>query len=496
MGVTGRLRRAPQEISSHRARLGTVHTNPDTLIACSEKRFICLSFLDRSPVMSIRRCNCSGHSGVAVAPTQPVPPYIPPTRALLLHLSNFTPASAFAAPHLHALESRSTDMRLQWQDDATGGYLPPPAPVDPSSIHTHTPRSDHAVSSIMRLIGLDSSEQAAGVLRSTLLNDLRLTRGVHPSPAASYPRPFGRAHIEIATNHLALHELARGRIEASRATCGGGTNVTRSVFLQPQVAMTPHDDDGHLTSNAASPFLAIPRPPLQSHSSVPLLEPIQRSRYISAIVQHVKQRLGYLTPALADDDGDDQRPHILLLHIDAHSLLGQPASSQSAADLGRVALGFIDQLLAALMIQLEEPHAPDARTTSKESASSQTYPPIPPQIPPTRDAYTIAPLSADPHPLCHSSPQQSAELVVSTLSNRTPHLLWSILTCDESAIVPTVSPPSVTLRSRVLDAIRPIQSFQVQDGITDQRKDGSANKHKTKKQNKQHAIAYLERCIY
>ena len=379
--------------------------------------------------MPVRRCNCSGHSGsstTSIPPNQPLPAYHQPNKAILIHLNGFpiSPNSNNAhTPLLTQLLSRSTDMHLKWRvDDDCDGLSSSSSSFSSSPISN--PDGSLSVSVASRLLGLSLAEQIAEYHRRQQLIQTRTNSGVVASPAAAYPPTFGRARIEVATNSLHLYERIRQRRETLQRT-HATNHVQQPIFLQPQIA-TLKASTSALSSPFASPFVAEPRPPLQSHSSVPITDAKHRSRYIEAIVCHIADRLGY---RLIDDQSDSipsdtsDHPHILLLHLDVESLLGPIDSTVNQSDYYRHAALFIEQLIHALLTRVVDP------TLAAQTVPSQT--------------------------------------AIESSAARCPHLLWSII--NDHQPVEKSSP----VNSRILSFLKPVQTFQVEDGCIDRRQEGS-----------------------
>jgi hypothetical protein len=441
---------------------------------------------------------------------QPDAAYVQPTRALLLQLSRFPVAMIRALqvplsrassseqelqcahPLLTALLQRAASMRLRW--DSAPAVLPtePQAAASASAsssdpLNTSATMSDEnderSAAVALRLLGLSGLEHAAAAHRRQQVHAARLASSVVASPAAAYPPAFGApgvARLELITNHLPLHLLASARRTALLLDARPDVRALAEHCNAPRFLSLQADDTASSTG--------------EHHSSVPLRDAAERTLFIQRTLRLVAARLGLrcagdqaspspsaaqlsTSTSAAASTGCFNAPHsppahVVLLHLDAESLVGpmaatvstttQPTPSANAAPAGvehqqraRIALGMVELLLVTLMAQLK--FNPPVASVPAASPSSSSSPPF-----------------SLPVSLPHAVLQAASELLSSRLL--CPVLMWSIVIDDDedvsSVAASSPSDHAAQLRAQTIAALRPVQSYRVQDGCisrTDER---------------------------
>ena len=171
---------------------------------------------------------------------------------------------------------------------------------------------------------------------------------------------------------------------------------------------------------------------------------------------------------------------MLLLHIDALSLLGESAAAQSLR-----ALAFAEQLLGALMVQLQSPPQ-----FLPAPADPTDWPPIAPVLLPAGSSLPLPAVSL-PQPSL-PAPMQSAAAALLSARHQCGELMWGIISDSDngegvgeprlgfgspasaaSATLASHSSSSSLLHADVLRCVRPVQSFRVQEGCVSRAADSS-----------------------
>jgi hypothetical protein len=286
--------------------------------------------------------------------------------------------------------------------------------------------------------------------------------------------------LELVTNHLPLYLLASGRRAALISDAQADVRALAEHCNAPRFLSLQADDAASSTG--------------EHHSSMPLRDAAERTLFIQRTLRLVAARLGLR--CAGDDHASPSSPsaaslststsaaaphsppaHVVLLHLDAESLAGpsaaapvstttQPTPFADAAPAGveheqraRIALGMVELLLVTLMAQLKS-NPPVASLASAPAASSSS---------------SLAPFSL-PVSLPHTVLQAASELLSSRLL--CPELMWSIVIDDDdddvsaAVAISSIVDSAAQLRAQTIAALRPVQSYRVQDGCisrTDER---------------------------
>jgi hypothetical protein len=382
-------------------------------------------------------------------------PYVPPSRAILLQLTQFPaeqlslfletghgqqPSFRERFPVTCELLQRAASMRVLWEAESAGAADAASSSSASSPLQSQED-ADPGTALALRLLGLSSLERATAAVRAASLSAARARSGVSSSPAASFPPIYGKSSLlrmHLATNHLPTMLAVEGRRKSMASEA--------DAHMRAQAAhCTPVAFLGTQKEDRAEGNSSLPR-----HSSVPLRDDPQRQLYIQRIVHHCAQQLGLgcadrssqqasaAVPAAAASGSQDVFPsaHILLLHIDAISLFGPVQEGEvNVQARATTAFTFVEQLLSALASQLHSPHAPtvNAMLPSLNSSASAAF----------------------------TSPRLCPELLWGLMMTRSD-IVDSSDSCP--AFTPTASPAADVLAADLLSVLRPVQSYRVQEG--------------------------------
>lgn len=399
--------------------------------------------------MSVRMCECAAHrsydsalkpndvsASSAASTTQraaiPAPPYIAPTRALLLHFSGFNLSPRVEAsprtesmPHVRALMNRSVSMDVRWKND------------DDRVQQRHPDQHSHPSPLVLRLLGLSSSESNAAACRQQLLRDRVEREGLPaPAPAAAYPPLFGAIRIDLATNHPPTFQQVQEEIKREQDASASSNNNK-----PPQV--------GHIIS-------------LCHQQATSMNSSTARQEWIDRIVQHIASWLSASSPgatpsACASD--------IFLLHLDASMFRLNCSAADSTAAVQAIA----EEVVRSIMRHLAAPTQTNEATSTSSHTRLAHDPTIAEQLKlldssSMNQPHLILDLLTDESSSCPSSPSPSPS--PSSVSSCPAHT--SSLS-SESVLLSSVP----IERRSLLAALLPAQTYRVVDGcIMDRSNDG------------------------